>query len=158
MRSSFKVAVMIELLAVACALFVAHAAQAQMRSFSPGTFTIDRFPVDCGTNVTVLNPQLRDAGMNDLQGHVYLNPTIVRGLPTSVKFFIYAHECGHSVVGANESAADCWAIQTGKQEGWFTPQNFSALMQFFASNPEGWTHAPDRARLRRMAACFAAAR
>ena len=75
-----------------------------------------------------------------------------------MKFFIYAHECGHSVVGSNEAAADCWAIQAGNQEGWFTARNFPALLQYFANNPEGWTHGPNRARLRRMAACFAAAR
>ncbi len=157
MSTQYRVAARIHVLVVACALFAAHPVQAQMRAFPPGTFRIDRFPVACGRNITVLNPQLRDAGMNDLQGHIYLNPTVVDGLPTSLKFFIYAHECGHSMVGPNESAADCWAIQAGKEQGWFTAQNFPALIQFFANNPGDWTHAPGPVRLRRMAACFAAA-
>ena len=43
--------------------------------FPPGTFSIDGIPVSCGYNITVLNPQLPDVGMNDLRGHIYINHT-----------------------------------------------------------------------------------
>jgi hypothetical protein len=122
--------------------------------FPPGTFSIDGIPVSCGYNITVLNPQLPDVGMNDLRGHIYINPYIMGMQPTSLKLFWYAHECGHSVVGANESAADCWAIKLGRQQGWFTPANFPALLRLFANNPGDWTHLPGPARVRAIEQCY----
>jgi hypothetical protein len=124
--------------------------------FPPGTFRIDGIPVSCGANVTILNPGLRDVGSNDLQGRIFINPYVLSRQPTALKLFWYAHECGHTMVGPNESDADCWAIKTGKSQGWFTPDNFPALIRLFANNPGDWTHLPGPARVRHIEECYGA--
>src|ERR1700676_340458 len=83
------------------------------QSFPPGTFSVDGIPVNCGPVVFVLVPDLNDVGRSDLQGHIFLNPNVLSQLPTPLKLYWVAHECGHYNVGANELAADCWAIRHG---------------------------------------------
>jgi hypothetical protein len=122
--------------------------------FPPGSFSIDGIPVSCGANYTIVSPQVNDTGKNDLQGHIYLNPILIAQLPTPLKLFTYAHECGHSFVGASESAADCWAIRTGRQQGWFRLQDFADLQRMFANNPGDWTHFPGPVRVRSMWGCY----
>jgi hypothetical protein len=115
--------------------------------FPPGTFSIDGIPVNCGMVATVMNPKLPDVGMNDLRGHITINPNIFNSQPTVLKLFWYAHECGHSNVGPSENAADCWAIETGKRQNWFPPEAFSTLEAAFANSPGDWTHLPGPARV-----------
>ena len=123
------------------------------QAFGPGQFRIDGIPVSCGALPTVLDPNLNDGGRNT--GTVMiLNPIVLANWPTSLKLWMYAHECGHSVVGANETAADCWAIRTGRNQGWFPPQAFQALMAIFANNPGDYTHLPGPQRVQAMVACY----
>lgn len=140
--------------AIVAFIAVFFSVTASGQAFPPGTFSIDGYPVYCGMNVTILAPNLRDVGMNDGRGHIYVNPYILGQQPTPLKLFWYAHECGHSVVGASESDADCWAIKTGKKQGWFPESSFRDLMIVFANNPGDWTHLPGPARWAHIRACY----
>lgn len=108
-------------------------------------------PVSCGGNVTIVAP------VNDIAkampGRIVLNPAFFQ-LPPVVQLFIYAHECGHHVVGLNEAAADCWAIKTGRNQGWLPPQGANLVGAFFINTPGDWTHAPGPYRVQQMAACY----
>ena len=108
--------------ALLAVVLVCGVASGVAQAFPPGSFSIDGIPVNCGSVVTVLDPRVQDVGMNDLRGHIYINPYVFASQPTVLKLFWYAHECGHSVVGPDENAADCWAITAGKTQGWFPPQ------------------------------------
>ena len=131
-------------------LFTVHA-HAQM--YPPGTFSIDGIPVVCGGVPTIVTPNIPDGGMNN--GHaILMNPVALGNLPTVLKLYVYAHECGHSVVGANEMNADCWAIRTGRNQGWFPPQAFGYLMQMFQNNPGSLRHPPGEMRVRLMMQCY----
>ncbi|MCX7356732.1 MAG: hypothetical protein NT015_01065 [Alphaproteobacteria bacterium] len=150
MRTSNAIkAVLIGLVMQWAAAPVAHA-----QTFPPGTFSIDGIPVVCGSNFVVLNPYLPDAAMNNMAGVISVNPNIVGQLPTVLKLFTFAHECGHSMVGLNEIGADCWAVRTGKEQGWFPPESFQYLVQLFANNPGDLNHPPGPARVQAMWNCY----
>ena len=135
----------------AIALLMSYATHAQV--FPPGQFAIDGIPVVCGRLPVDLTTNIRDVAMNNGQA-ILLNPTLIKGLPTAIKLYIYAHECGHAVVGLNEVAADCWAIRTGRNQGWFPPQAFALLQQYFCDNPGDLHHRPGPARVKNMIQCY----
>ncbi|WP_422001726.1 hypothetical protein [Reyranella sp.] len=128
--------------------------QSKAQVFPPGTFSVDGFPIVCGANTFVLDPTLPDVGMNNGMGVIRLNPMVLNQLPTVLKLYWVGHECGHSVVGANEVAADCWSVKTGKQQGWFPPQAFNLLMQMFANNPGDVAHPSGPNRVAMMWQCY----
>lgn len=119
----------------------------------PGQMRIDGFPVNCGGYPTVLNPQLPDAGFFNGQA-IFLNPQVLGQLPTPLKLYWYAHECAHGLGIADEAAADCWAVRTGRDQGWFPPAAFGALMQMFGGNPGSIRHLPGPLRVQNMIRCY----
>ena len=122
--------------------------------YPPGSFTVDGFPVQCGPVTFILTPQLQDVGMADGQGRIFLNPMMFQGLPTPLKLYWVAHECGHYQVGANEVAADCWTIRTGRNQGWFPPQAFNWLIMMFRNNPGDLAHPSGPQRVQNMIQCY----
>lgn len=134
-------------------LLALNGAQAQ-QAFYPGQFSIDGIPVRCGSVIFVLDPNLNDVGIADGRGHIFLNPTILSRLPTVLKLYWAAHECGHYFVGASEVGADCWAIKTGRDQGWFPPHAFDLLMQMFQNNPGDVAHPSGRQRVANMKECY----
>lgn len=91
-----------------------------------------------------------------------LNPAVMNRLPPTMQLFWYAHECAHHVLGhmanpgpANESMADCWAVRTGRDQGWFPPQAFEQLVYTLGNSPGSvWGHLPGPARIQNMASCY----
>lgn len=126
------------------------AAQVQ---YPPGTFSVDGFPVVCGNVTFVVNPYLQDVGRAS-PGYIELNPNVFSYLNTSLKLFWVGHECGHHVVGYSESAADCWAIRTGRDQGWFPPEAFWGMIEMFRNNPGSMVHPPGPVRVRQMMTCY----
>ncbi len=131
---------------------------ASAQSFAPGTFSVGPYPVACGPVWTVVTPGVGDIArvlpaMGGLPPRILIDPSFY-GLPVPVQLFVYAHECGHHVVGLNENAADCWAAKLGRQQGWFTRVTMDFLTMTFQWNPGDWTHAPGPVRLQNIAACW----
>jgi hypothetical protein len=108
-------------------------------------------PVSCGGAIAVVAP------INDIAqaapGQILLNPMLFN-LPPVVQVFVYAHECGHQVVGSNETAADCWAIKVGRNQGWLSRPAVGMIQQYFGDSPGDWTHEPGPYRIARMVQCF----
>lgn len=142
-------------LAVLVTAFVVGAGEAKAQIYPPGAFAIDGIPVVCGGLPTAVDIRIPDAAMNNGQA-ILINPAVVGRLPTVLKLFTYAHECGHAVVGADELAADCWAIQTGKSQGWFPPEAFGALIALFQNNRGDIRHPPGPVRIENMRRCYGA--
>ena len=132
-------------------LTTAHKANAQV--YPPGQFALDGIPVACGNMPTVVTPNIPDVAMNNGQA-ILLNPMVMGNLPTVLNLYWYAHECGHSMVGSDEVRADCWAIRTGRNQGWFPPQAFELLIQMFRDNPGDMRHPSGPNRVRNMMQCY----
>lgn len=122
-------------------------------AYPPGTFYVDGIPVACGPVVFVLDPNLQDVGMAR-PGYIFLNPFYFQPMSTSAKLFWIGHECGHHVVGVNESAADCWAVRLGRDQGWFPPQTFYEMIHQMQNNPGDFFHPPGPDRVRHMMTCY----
>ena len=132
---------------------------------------IGGMPVSCndfrGFPVYVVaNPMLNDVGMATLgpngQPIMVLNPGVLQSQPPVLQLFWYAHECAHHVLGhivnrsqLNEAQADCWAVRTGRQQGWFPPQAFQLLIQVLGNSPGSpWGHLPGPAQIQNMLSCY----
>jgi len=127
---------------------------AASQTYPPGTFSVDGYPIVCGMNTFILNPMLPDVGINTGQGIIYLNPVMLNNLPTVLKLYWVGHECGHTAVGMSEPGADCWAVRTGRDQGWFPPSAFQALAQMFANNPGDMAHGSGPWRVQNMWNCY----
>jgi len=114
-------------------------------------------PIVGGVQVSCMGAVTIVAPINDIAqagpGQIFLNPTLF-SLPPVVQVFVYAHECGHQVVGSNEMAADCWAIKVGRNQGWLSRPAVGVIQQYFGNSPGDWTHEPGPARIARMVGCF----
>lgn len=138
---------------VAAISAVISAVPAQAVAFPPGTFSVDGHAVTCANATFVLDDTLPDIGM---EGYnlIFLNPGEMAPLPTALRLWWVGHECGHRMVGTDESAADCWSVQTGRAEGWFPPETFDLLEEMFADNLGDDEHLPGPVRVSRMRACY----
>jgi hypothetical protein len=91
-----------------------------------------------------------------------MNPNVLGVQAPVMQLFWYAHECAHHVLGhmlmmapTNESNADCWAVRTGRDQGWFPPQAFQLLVATLSNSPGSvWGHLPGPARINNMWACY----
>jgi hypothetical protein len=109
--------------------------------------------MSCGQIPTVLDPALDDFGAAPV-GVVILNPRLFGGLATSVKLWIFSHECAHQTVGADEVRADCTAVQRGRREGWLTTAGLNQVCEFMRSAPGDGSHFTGTKRCALMQQCF----
>jgi hypothetical protein len=133
--------------------------------------TIGGTPVFCTNAIGQPVAFVPNLGLNDVgrasQGAfgpiIELNPGVLAQLPQKIQLFWYGHECGHHVLGhvisvpslVNESAADCWAIQTGKRQALFSRAQVAAFAPYFQNNPGSpWGHLPGPQRAALLVQCF----
>jgi hypothetical protein len=110
--------------------------------------------VSCGHRPTVLHDRLDDHGAA-YPGFIILNPTLLEKVSNPVKLWIYAHECGHQFRGPNEEAADCFAVQRGRRQGWLTPDGLEQLCRYMAPKKSNNTHFSGPERCLAMRECYA---
>jgi hypothetical protein len=115
---------------------------------------------------TVAAPYLQDVGMANITNGwpvIFLNPNVLSMLPPQIQLFWYAHECAHHVLGhalgpprfTREIEADCWAIKTGRDQGWFTENDLQTMYIYFINNPGSpWGHLPGPDRLELFEECY----
>lgn len=87
---------------------------------------------------------LGDAGWSEIYFRVpviKLDPQILDTLPGRLQVFFFLHECGHhklghlaSGSGQAEPEADCWAVQTGRDQALFQREDVVAFGRYFASS------------------------
>ena len=129
-------------------------------------------PVSCadfrGVAVALSDaPGLPDVGAARVvngQPVIFLNSRVLSQQPPEMQLFWYAHECAHHALGHlasvhpfNEAAADCWAVRTGRQQGWFPPYAFQGLIAVLGRSPGSvWGHLPGPQRIANMQSCYTA--
>jgi hypothetical protein len=120
----------------------------------PGRTVIDGRRMSCGSAATVLDPQARDFG-ESYRGFLVLNPNLFAGVTTSVKLWIYSHECAHQTVGRNEGRADCAAVRRGRREGWLSIAGLAEVCDLMRRSPGDSTHFAGTERCALMQQCYA---
>jgi hypothetical protein len=100
-----------------------------------------------------MNPKF-DSWGGAYPGFVILNPERIKDLPTPVKLYVYAHECGHQFVGRSEEAADCFAVKRGRRYGWLKQEGLEDICAFISKLKGTWNHPPGPVRCEKMRVCY----
>lgn len=112
-------------------------------------YKIDGQTVYCGKRPTVINPNF-DSWGGAFPGFLIMNTKKIKGLSTQVKRYIYAHECGHQFIGANETKADLFAIRRGVRRGWLDAQGMEDICTFISKLKGDAVHPPGPERCETM--------
>ena len=119
-----------------------------------GQLDLDGHKPTCGDRPTILDDRLDDFG-GAYPGFVILNPKLLATTTTTVKLWIYGHECGHQYRGRDESAADCFAVQRGRDEKWLSPKGLDEICRFMAPAKADASHVSGAERCTAMRRCYA---
>lgn len=92
------------------------------------------------------------------KGVIVVNPKLMRKYPSVTRRIIFLHECGHQYVGADETAADCWAVKIAKRQGWLSEAGVKQVCKSFYNSPGGSYHLPGPARCQAMLQCYRSAK
>ena len=120
----------------------------------PGQLRLDGWRMSCGNRSTVLDPGLDDYGAA-YPGYLILNPKLLNTIPTVVKLWIHAHECGHQFRGPDEERADCFAVQRGRRQKWLTVEGLDQICQFIKPSRGDSLHFSGSHRCEAMRRCYA---
>jgi hypothetical protein len=126
----------------------------EARIVAAGELVLAGRKVSCRDHPTVLHDLLDDYGAA-YPGFIILNLRRLQQVSRAVKLWTYAHECGHQFRGPDEEAADCFAVQRGRREGWLTPAGLEEICRFIAAAPESRVHSAGPKRCEAMRACYA---
>ncbi|MEM7778075.1 MAG: hypothetical protein AAF732_21035 [Pseudomonadota bacterium] len=118
-----------------------------------GEMVLDGRKLLCGRRPTVLDARLDDYAAA-FPGFIIINPRLIARVSTSVKLWIYAHECGHQFRGPDEATADCFAVQRGRRQGWLTTDGLDEVCRFIEPARGSIMHPPGPERCRLMRICF----
>lgn len=151
-------------------LTVLACANARADDVGSNTYQLDGRDLSCtdylGRQVrTYTVAGLGDVGWSEIFFKVpviKLDPDVLRTLPGKMQVFFLLHECGHhklghllSGSGEAEPEADCWAIKTGRDSGFYGRTDVEAFRQFFAySNGSRVGHLPGPERHTFLLNCF----
>ncbi|MGH6815523.1 MAG: hypothetical protein ACREC6_07455 [Hyphomicrobiaceae bacterium] len=133
--------------------YVAHAG-GDAYIVPPGLLKLDKKPVQCGRRPTVIDSRLDDYGAA-YPGFLILNPRLLAKVSTTIKLWIYAHECGHQFRGPDEETADCFAVQRGRRQGWLSPAGLEEVCRFITPAKGDAMHLSGSYRCEYMRKCYA---
>jgi hypothetical protein len=119
-----------------------------------GQLRLDGRRTDCGQWATVLDPNLNDYAASYPQ-FVILNMALVAKVTTSVKLWIYGHECGHLFGRRDEDEAYCFAVRRGRSAGWLDARGLDQVCAFISAGRADALHLSGPDRCARMRQCFA---
>lgn len=119
-----------------------------------GQLRLDGWRVGCGNRSTVLDPGLDDFGAA-YPNYLILNPKMLAKVPTQVKLWIHAHECGHQFRGPDEEKADCFAVQRGRRQKWLTVEGLDQICEFIKPSRGDSAHFGGVHRCETMRKCYA---
>jgi hypothetical protein len=132
--------------------YMAKAGQ-DVKLIEPGKLKIDGHTMVCGKRPTVIDPKFESWG-GAYPGYLILNPERMKDLPTPVKLFVYAHECGHQFIGRNEGAADCFGVKRGRRYGWLAEEGLAQVCDFISGLKGDADHAAGPKRCNKMRMCY----
>ncbi len=132
--------------------YVAHVGN-DAKIVAPGELRLDGRKMTCGHRPTVMDNQLDDYGAA-YPGFLILNPRLIAKVPTVVKQWIFAHECGHQFRGPDEETADCFAVQRGRRQGWLTVDGLDEICKFISPAKGDSMHFSGSHRCEAMRKCY----
>jgi hypothetical protein len=136
---------------IACLIAGGMTAPAHGRVYQPGALSLGGAYPTCGWVPTTL-ADIPDIALST-PGMIHINPALLEQ-PRPLQLFWYAHECAHQLYGISEGQADCWAIRTGRDQGWFRAEDFPLIERALEGNEGDSRHMTGRQRTALMWRCF----
>lgn len=118
---------------------------------APGRLVVAGRKLTCGSTPTLIR---EFEGIAVSSTVIMLNMTALTGLPRTVQWLIYYHECGHILYGPKETAADCYAVRRAKRERWLNQENLADICTVFNIAGHGPVHPDPQDRCNRLRQCF----
>lgn len=125
----------------------------EAKVLKPGELMLDGYRQFCGQRPTVIDNNLDDYGAA-YPGFLIFNSKLLEKVPTPVKLWIYAHECGHQFRGPDEQTADCFAVQRGRRQGWLKEEGLKEICDFISPAKGDVMHFSGSYRCEYMRQCF----
>lgn len=120
---------------------------------APGELKIDGHRMTCGKRPTVIDRKFESWG-GAYPGFLILNTDRIKGLPTPVKLFVFAHECGHQFIGRDEVEADCFGVKRGRRYHWLNEEGLAQVCDFISKLKGDGNHASGVERCKNMRRCY----
>lgn len=141
----------------ASAVAVVVGALAMGGSAGAGTTSqIGGITLSCHAAEVVVNDEVPGPGFA-VPGLIMFGPRYLKQYPPLVQRLIFLHECGHQYVGRDETAADCYAVETGKRQGWLTAGGLAQACKALWHTSADGVHLAGPERCAALQACFEAA-
>jgi hypothetical protein len=119
-----------------------------------GQLRFDGVSFSCGRFPTVEDPLLHDYAAAPYKGFLIINPTVFAKVPTTVKLWIYQHECAHALGIPDETKADCYSVSKLRRQGLLPPQGLEQVCDFISAGQADATHPAGPARCAAMRVCY----
>ncbi len=120
----------------------------------PEKYKINGYKASCKGRPTVLDKKF-DSWGGAYPGYIIINPIANKGLATTIRLYIYYHECGHQFTGINEMKADNFAILQGLDSGWLTKDSdMQKICHFVSKIPADALHKDGKTRCKAMTSFF----
>jgi hypothetical protein len=119
-----------------------------------GQLRFDGVSFSCGRFPTVEDPLLNDYAAAPYKGFLIVNPTVFAKVPTTVKLWIYQHECAHALGIPDETKADCYSVSKLRHQGLLPPQGLEQVCDFISAGQANAAHPAGPARCAAMRVCY----
>lgn len=129
---------------------------ATMSQSVAGTAVIGGMKLSCSAAKVVVSNAVPGPGFA-VEGMIMFGPKFLRAYPPLVQRLVFLHECAHQYVGTDESAADCWAVERGKRQGWLTRAGLNQACKALWHTQADGVHLAGPERCQGLEQCFAAA-
>jgi hypothetical protein len=136
---------------IACILVGGIAGPADGRVYQAGALSLGGSYPSCGWVPTTIG-DISDIAYST-PGMIHINPAIFR-LPRQLQLFWYAHECAHQLFGTSERQADCWAVRSGRDRGWFRQEDLAVIEWALKDNRGDDAHDTGPQRIALIERCF----
>jgi hypothetical protein len=105
-----------------------------------GQLRFDGISFTCGRFPTVEDPLLNNYAAAPYKGFLIINPTLFGKVPTTVKLWIYQHECAHALGLPDETKADCFSVSKLRRQGLLSPQGLEQVCDFISAGQADAAH------------------
>jgi len=121
-----------------------------------GTAQVGGAMLSCHPAEVVMSNDVPGPGFA-VPGLLMFGPRYLKQYPPLVQRLIFLHECGHQYVGRDETAADCYAVEAGKRQGWLTPAALAQACKSLWHSVGDGVHLAGPERCDALQACYDAA-
>lgn len=118
-----------------------------------GDATLGGMKLHCHAAEVVVSNAVPGPGFA-VPGLIMFGPRYLKAYPPLVQRLIFLHECGHQYVGTDEGAADCYAVEAGKRQGWLTQAGLSQACKAIWHTAADGAHLAGPERCAALQQCF----